>query len=41
VVRELLVRLTQPEDRIILALLAIVVAYAIWGAILGWKRERR
>jgi hypothetical protein len=40
-VRELLVRLTQPEDRIILALLAIVVGYAIWGAILAWKRQRR
>jgi hypothetical protein len=39
--RELLLRLTQPEDRIILALLAIVVGYAIWGAVLAWKRERR
>jgi hypothetical protein len=40
-VRELLVRLTQPEDRILLALLAIVVGYTIWGAVIGWKRERR
>jgi hypothetical protein len=40
-VRELLVRLTRPEDRILLALLAMVVGYAIWGLVMGWKWGRK
>jgi hypothetical protein len=38
--REFLERLARPEDRSILALLAIVVGYGIWGLALGFRRKR-
>jgi len=39
-VRELLERLARPEDRSILALLAIIVGYGVWGVALGFRRKR-
>jgi hypothetical protein len=33
--------MAQPEDRIIVALLAIVIGYAVWGAVLARSRLRR
>jgi hypothetical protein len=38
-VREFLERLARPEDRSILALLAIVVGYGVWGLVVGFRRK--
>lgn len=37
--REFLERLARPEDRSILALLAIIVGYGVWGLVVGFRRK--
>ncbi|MCR9165796.1 MAG: hypothetical protein ACE37F_32370 [Nannocystaceae bacterium] len=37
--RDFLERLARPEDRSILALLVIIVGYAVWGLVVGFRRK--
>ncbi len=38
--REILERFARPEDRSILALIAVITGYGLWGLVLGFRRKR-
>ncbi|MEM6291182.1 MAG: hypothetical protein AAGA54_07950 [Myxococcota bacterium] len=38
--REILERFARPEDRSILALIAVIAGYGLWGLVLGFRKKR-